>query len=198
MIKLRRRDVVVVPEVVMHRLEMPEPLAGARVERDQAIAEEIRARPVCAVEIVGRRTGRHVDDPALLVDGELAPAVRAADVLVRVLRPCVVAVLARSRDGMELPDEVAGQHVVRANVAGRRHPCSPGADPRISRFSNTLPWLLDCTRRFQARARGLRACPRRRFGRTSGSTGRSWRRSPADSSRSKTGCGDRVPSALCQ
>ena len=102
--ELRRRHVVEIPEIVMHGLEMPEPFAGARVERQQAVGEEIRAVPIRAVEIVGRRSGRDVDDAALLVDRHRAPVVRAAGVLVGVLRPGLVAELAGHRDGVKLPD----------------------------------------------------------------------------------------------
>ena len=45
----------------------------------------------------------------------------AADVLPGVLRPRVVAELAGARHGVERPDEFAGEHVVGADVAGRRH-----------------------------------------------------------------------------
>ena len=41
--ELRRRDVVEVPEVVMDGLEVPQPLAGLRVEREQAVGEEVLA-----------------------------------------------------------------------------------------------------------------------------------------------------------
>ena len=50
--ELGRGREVVVPEVVVHHLEMPEPLAGAGIEREQAIAEEIGAFAVGAVKIV--------------------------------------------------------------------------------------------------------------------------------------------------
>ena len=118
--QLRRGRVVVVPQVVMHHLEMPQPLAGARVEREQRSAEQVRAEPIGAVVVVGRRPGREVGDAARRVDRDLAPGVGAADVLPRVLRPRVVAELARVRDGVELPDELAGDDVEGAQVAGRR------------------------------------------------------------------------------
>ena len=118
--QLRAGDEVVVPEVVMDGLEVPQALAGARVEREQAVAEQVRADAVGAVEIVGRRAGREVGDAALLVDGDLAPGVGAADVLPGVLRPGVVAELARMRNGVERPDQLAGEDVVRAEIAGRR------------------------------------------------------------------------------
>ena len=91
-----------------------------------------------------RTRGRHVDDAALVVDRDLAPVVRAADGLPRVVRPRVVAELARPRDGVERPDELA----VRTSKARM----SPGADPyprlvadpRMIRFSNTRPGMRLC------------------------------------------------------
>ena len=62
--ELRRRHVVEIPQVVMDRLEVPESLARPRVERDDAVGEEIRAVSIGAVEVVGRRTGHEVDDAA--------------------------------------------------------------------------------------------------------------------------------------
>ena len=69
--QLRRGRQVVVPQVVMHGLEVPDPLAGLRVERDHAVGIEVRAMTVAAVEVVARRPGRDEDDAACLVDGEL-------------------------------------------------------------------------------------------------------------------------------
>ncbi len=100
---------------------MPQALAGTRVEGHERGAEEVRARPVGAIVVVGRRPGREVGDPARGVDRNLSPRVRAADVLVGVLRPGVVAELARMRDRSEPPDFLAGDDVVGAKVAGRRH-----------------------------------------------------------------------------
>lgn len=55
----------------MHRLKVPEPFPRARVEREQAIAEEIVSRPVGAIQIVRWRTGRKKDDAVLFVDSNV-------------------------------------------------------------------------------------------------------------------------------
>ena len=120
--ELRRRHVVQVPQVVMDRLKVPEPLARSRIEREQAVAEQIRSVAVGTVEVVRRRAGRQVHDAALFVDRHLAPVVRAAHVLVRILRPGLVAELTGSRHGVELPQPLAGDDVVGADVTGRRDP----------------------------------------------------------------------------
>jgi hypothetical protein len=66
--ELRGRSVVEVPQIVMDRLEVPQPLPRARVECQQAVGEEILAVAIRAIEIVRSRPGRDVDDAARVVD----------------------------------------------------------------------------------------------------------------------------------
>ena len=58
--QLRGRVVVEIPDVVVDRLEMPEPLAGPDVERDEAVAEEVGALAGCRRRSCtwGSRSGR--------------------------------------------------------------------------------------------------------------------------------------------
>ena len=42
--QLRSRGVVIIPEIVVHGLVVPQALAGARVERQQAVAEQVATR----------------------------------------------------------------------------------------------------------------------------------------------------------
>ena len=125
--QLRRGHEVVVPQIVMHELLVPQALAGARIEGQQAVAEQVGADAVAAVEIERRRSGREVDDAARHVDRDLAPGVGAADVLPGVLRPGVVAELARTRNGVERPHQ-------RAACARR----TPEDRPEATRSSH--PW----------------------------------------------------------
>src|SRR3954464_9177775 len=69
----RRRRIVAVPDVVMDQLEMPELLAGAGIERDEAGGGEVRAAAVPAIAIPIGRVSRHEDDAALRIDAEQAP-----------------------------------------------------------------------------------------------------------------------------
>src|SRR5688572_23813928 len=101
----------------MDVLEVPEPFSGPRIERDQAVREEVFAEPIAPIEVVGRRSGRHVHDATLVINREGAPVVGTADVLVRLLRPRLVAELSRPRDGMELPHLPAGDDVVGADIS---------------------------------------------------------------------------------
>src|SRR5262249_29168185 len=92
--QLPRGGIVVIPDIVVDHLEVPEAFAGPGIEGQQAIAKEIRAFAVDSVEVVLGTGGRRVDDAALLIDGELAPHIGAADALPRIFRPRVVAELA--------------------------------------------------------------------------------------------------------
>ena len=130
----RMRRKIAVPDVVMHRLEMPDALAGVRVEREQAIREEIVAEAVAAVEIECRRAGRHEHDAALHIDGHAGPVVRGADRFLGIGRPGVVAELAGMRNGVERPAHFAGAHVEGADIAGRRGQrlgISPAGDEHV-------------------------------------------------------------------
>ena len=121
----RRRRKVVVPQAVVDRLEVPNALAGLHVEADEALSEQVVARPVSAIIIVRRRRQREVDVPELLVAARRRPHVGVPRVLPRraVLveagQPCLVTRLALARDRVENPELLAGPHVVAAHVAGR-------------------------------------------------------------------------------
>jgi hypothetical protein len=54
--KIRRARNVVVPNVVMDHLVMPDAFAGVGAEREDAIAEEILADAIAAPVIIARRT----------------------------------------------------------------------------------------------------------------------------------------------
>ena len=115
----RRGREVAVPEIVLQALKVPDPPARVRVQRDDAVGEEIVAHPVHAVEVVRRRPRGEEDHPPLLVDGDAGPGVRPAGHLPRVGRPGVVAVLARVRNGVEGPANLPGRDVVGPDVARR-------------------------------------------------------------------------------
>ena len=99
--------VVVVPDVVVHHLEMPQTFAGARVEREQTVAEEVCAGAIGAIEVVLGTAGRDIDDAACFVDRELRPRVGAADCLPCICWPRVVTELAGPRHGVKRPHESA-------------------------------------------------------------------------------------------
>ena len=115
--QLGRIGVVVVPDVVVHGLEIPDQLAGAGVERDQAVAEEVRASAVRSIEVVLGACRGHEEHPALCVQRHAAPCVRPADCLPCVLRPGVVAGFTGMRHGVEGPRLFACKNVEGAHIA---------------------------------------------------------------------------------
>ena len=102
--------------------------------------------PVGAVVVVGRRAGGEVGDAALGIDADLTPDIGAADVLVGLLRPGVVAELARMRNRTEAPDFLAGDDVVGADVAWRRHVVLASRGAENDEVLEDLSRVLDCTR----------------------------------------------------
>jgi hypothetical protein len=115
----RRRREVAIPEIVLHRLEVPDALARRGAQAEDRVGEEVVAVAVGAVEVIGRRARGRVQKAALLVERDARPGVGAATVLPRAFRPGVVAELARVRDGVECPLLRAGVDVERTDVAGR-------------------------------------------------------------------------------
>src|SRR4029453_9393747 len=111
---------VAVPNVVLHGLEVPDALAGRGLQAQDRVRVQVVSESVRAVEVVGRRAGPGVDETALDVERESRPRVRATDVFPRILRPGVVAGLARMRDRVERPALAAGVDVEGADVARRR------------------------------------------------------------------------------
>ena len=142
----RRRGEVAVPEVVLHRLEMPDALARPRVEREQRVGEQVVADAVRAVEVERRRAGRGEDDR------------RAADrpsrrpTRSRRRRPSTRrAATSRSRTR---PDAESCESSSAARRSSRRtRECRPATTaasrgtvlPMMSRSSNTTPGVLALT-----------------------------------------------------
>ena len=118
--ELGGRDEVVVPEVVVGGLEVPQVLAGAGVEGKDAIGKEVGSFAVGTVEVIGGGAEGEVGDAAFFVDGDFPPGVDAANPFVCVFRPGVVAHFAGVGDGVEGPHEFACAGVVGAEVAGGR------------------------------------------------------------------------------
>ena len=80
-------DRVVVPQVVVDHLEVPHPLAGLDVERDDRVGEQVVAGAVAAVVDAGGRRQRHVDVAQLGVARDAAPRRQVAGVGVRLVAP---------------------------------------------------------------------------------------------------------------
>ena len=116
--EVRRVGVVVVPDVVVDHLEVPDALARLHVERDEARPVEVRPVAVAAVVVVGRRVGGDEDEAALRVGGERRPGRDVPRVRPGVALPGVVAELARLGQDVEAPEHASRLGVVAADVPG--------------------------------------------------------------------------------
>src|ERR1700683_1863187 len=105
---------------MVNQLKVPQPLAGARVQREDRIPEQVVAFAIRAIKVVSSGTQRDVSDAALLIERHLIPVVNAANRLPSVRRPGVVSKFTGARDHMERPHELSGDNMVGMNVGGRR------------------------------------------------------------------------------
>src|SRR5579863_362869 len=102
----------------MDSLKVPEPLASARVERDQAVTEEILPMAIGAVEIVAGGSKWNEGDAAFFIHAHFVPVVHASPRFPKILRPRFVPELARMRHRMKHPHELAGAGVVGVDIGG--------------------------------------------------------------------------------
>src|SRR6202012_5208839 len=107
-----------IPKIVMNELKMPQPLAGARVQRHERIAEQVLPLAISTVKIVAGRSERNINDAALFIQRHFAPVLNAAYGLPGIRRPSVVSEFTGMRNRVEYPREFACVHVERANRAG--------------------------------------------------------------------------------
>ena len=114
----RWRLQVVVPDVVMHDLEVPEILSSERVDSDQRRAEQVGALAIAAVSIPGRRCERQIGDASLAVDGHESPDIHARASACAVAFPGLMSRLSGQRHGMKCPTRPAGDDVPTAHGAG--------------------------------------------------------------------------------
>src|SRR4029450_4758680 len=73
--QVRLRTEVVVPEAMMRRLKVPRDLSARSIQAQQGLGIQVGARPSASVEIVARRGGWNVQQPALGIDRQLRPYV---------------------------------------------------------------------------------------------------------------------------
>src|SRR5207249_1451880 len=102
---------VVIPHIVMHNLEVPHPLAGARVQRQHAVGEQVGALAVACPEVERGRAQAGVDDAALGIDTHASPAVRATRDFPGIPGPGLVSELSGPWRSVEDPAALAGPGV---------------------------------------------------------------------------------------
>src|SRR5262245_3293490 len=103
----------------MRHLEMPDPLAGASIQADQAFSKEAIARSLAAVVVIAGSAERQIDVAQRLVRAHHRPDIRIARCLPRILLPGLIAVLTFAGDGAEKPLLLARADIEAPQVAGR-------------------------------------------------------------------------------
>src|SRR2546428_13988816 len=100
----------------MDQLPVPFLLAGARIQRHERVPIEIVPSAIRAIEVVSWRAQRRVHDPALYIDREEAPHIRARSVFPGTGRPGLRPRLARAGHGVKSPQQLARPGIPTANV----------------------------------------------------------------------------------
>ena len=116
--KHRRGVQVQVPDVVMGDLEVPQIFAGAGIHGNQRVGEQVGALVVAAIAVEGRRAERQIGNAARRIHRQQIPDIYSGNLLPAVILPGFVEFLARARNGAERPDQLAGDHIPGARIAG--------------------------------------------------------------------------------
>src|SRR5437667_12177571 len=95
----------------MHDLVVPLFLPGLQIDADEAVAVQIVAGTMAAVQIRRRILDRQIHEAELFVDGHLRPDARASVDRPRFFFPGTVAELALAQDRVDVPAELAGRRV---------------------------------------------------------------------------------------
>src|SRR5258708_12888017 len=109
----------------MNQLIVPDLPAARHIEADQTVAIEAVAQTVAAVVIVGRRADRQVNVTQLFVGAHRRPDIGIPRLLPGFLLPGLDAELAFLRNGVEGPEQTAGDDIETSDIAGRRRPVAP-------------------------------------------------------------------------
>ena len=131
--RIGRRRQVVVPQVVMNELVVPDAFAGLALDAHEGVRKQVVAGTMPAVHVARRAGERQIGVAELFVDADERPEVRVPGVLPRVVLPRLDAELSGSRDHVEGPAQLPGADVVAPHVArepllARRRVAHRGAD----------------------------------------------------------------------
>ncbi len=108
---------IVIPDIVMHGLEMPAHRSRRRVERDDGIRVAAVAGALAAEEIGAGRGGRQEEKPARPVRRHRRPDIGVARMLRDAARPVFWMVLRAARHRIELPERFARARIEGADGA---------------------------------------------------------------------------------
>ncbi len=101
----------------MNHLEMPGPLSGGGLKRNQAGTVQIVTGVVSPVIVYGDAIGRDINQVERRIGGKRGPGRDVTGILPGIVLPGFVAEFAGSGNYVELPLEAAGPRVVGKNIA---------------------------------------------------------------------------------
>jgi hypothetical protein len=87
--QIRRGGQVIIPQAMMHQLEVPDSSAGLRFECDETFGKEVIARALPPIIIIGRRREGQVDVAQRLIAAHHRPDIRIAGVFPGLVLPGV-------------------------------------------------------------------------------------------------------------
>ena len=126
-------DRVVVPDIVMHLLEVPPVSPGLQLDRHDRRGKQVVTGAEGAVVVGSGVAGRKIEQPERRIDGwrlpDGGPAVLPGVV---VLRPGVVTCLTRARDCVERPEQPSVSGVVRLDAAAGSAIAAGEADDHLA------------------------------------------------------------------
>jgi hypothetical protein len=125
--RLRRH--VVVPQVMVHHLKVPNHLPGRRAQRDHGIREQILSESLAAEKVRACASRGNEDEVARRIGADDRPRIRGAGAMCLWSAPRVVSGLRRvARHRIPRPFERPAPRVERANDATRRRNASAVAN----------------------------------------------------------------------
>src|SRR5262249_60642540 len=132
--KHHRARGIVVPDVVVHLLEVPDVLAGLGLQGHHRGAEQVIALAHRPVMIWSTVACREVDQPEFRIEGWCVPDRRpATHRMVSAGRPGITAELAGLRQGIRPPQEGAGR-----GIQGGEAPADPILPTRVATVYDTV------------------------------------------------------------
>ena len=98
---------------------MPDALAGAGIEADDAVAEQVVPGPIAAVEIIARCAEGQINVPEIVIGADHGPDVGPTELPPRSRFPGIGTELALSRNRVEGPQQFPRVHIVTAHIPWR-------------------------------------------------------------------------------
>ena len=115
--QIGRRGHIVIPDVVVHHLVIPEKLARGGIQCHQGIPEKALTFSVRSIKIVRGRPYGKENHPPLHVHAHDGPHIGPRTVFPGITFPGLVSSFAGSGDGVEPPDQLSGTDIKGANVS---------------------------------------------------------------------------------